>query len=80
MSQLQVLIELQKNVTCQIEKTRFESRSEPEVFSGLCSSSVTAAIALMTVITQLLLWTKLISPCTNVFLRQLGIIKNISVA
>ena len=30
-------------------------------FSGLCSSSVTAALALMTVITQLLLWTKFIS-------------------
>ena len=28
----------------------FESRSEPEFFSGLCSSSVTAALALMTVI------------------------------
>ena len=27
----------------------FESRSEPEIFSGLCSSSVTAALALMTV-------------------------------
>ena len=27
----------------------FESRSEPEFFSGLCSSSVTAALALMTV-------------------------------
>ena len=38
----------------------FESRSEPEKnFSGLCSSSVTAALALMTVITQLLLWDKL---------------------
>ena len=93
MSQLQLLIELQKNVTCQIEKTKFESRSEPEVFSGLCSSSgtvgsisaalsclvwgrnagsfpeqrlviepsVSAALALMTVITQLLLWSKLIS-------------------
>ena len=34
----------------------FEYRSEPEFFSGLCSSSVTAALALMTVITQLLLW------------------------
>ena len=33
----------------------FESRSEPEIFSGLCSSSVTAALALMTVTTQLLL-------------------------
>ena len=39
----------------------FESRSEPEIFSGLCSSSVTAALALMTVITQLLLWDKLLS-------------------
>ena len=27
----------------------FESRSEPELFSDLCSSSVTAALALMTV-------------------------------
>ena len=27
----------------------FESRSEPEIFSGFCSSSVTAALALMTV-------------------------------
>ena len=35
--------------------------SEPEFFPGLCSSSVAAALALMTVITQLL-WTKLISP------------------
>ena len=26
----------------------FESRSEPELFSGLCSSSVMAALALMT--------------------------------
>ena len=32
-----------------------------KVFSGLCSSSVTAALALMTVITQLLLWDKLLS-------------------
>ena len=30
-------------------------------FSGLCSSSVTAALALITVITQLLLWDKLLS-------------------
>ena len=30
----------------------FESRPEPEFFSGLCSSSVTAALALMTVITK----------------------------
>ena len=30
--------------------------SEAEFFSGLCSSSVTAALALMTVITQLLLY------------------------
>ena len=30
-------------------------------FSGLCSCSVTAALALMTVITQLLLWDKLLS-------------------
>ena len=32
-----------------------------KIFSGLCSSSVTAALALMTVITQLLLWDKLLS-------------------
>ena len=32
--------------------TSIESRSEPEFFSGLCSSSVTAALALMTVITN----------------------------
>ena len=38
-----------------------KSRSGPEFFSGLCSSSVTAALALMTVITQLLLWDKLLS-------------------
>ena len=31
------------------------------LFSGLCSCSVTAALALMTVITQLLLWDKLLS-------------------
>ena len=37
----------------------FESRSEPEFFSGLCSSSVTAALALMTVSTQLLLMYKI---------------------
>ena len=37
----------------------FESRSEPEFFSGLCSSSVTAALALMTVSTQLLLMDKI---------------------
>ena len=30
-------------------------------FLGLCSSSVTAALALMTVITRLLLWDKLLS-------------------
>ena len=30
------------------------------IFSGLCSSSVTVALALMTVITQLLLWDKLL--------------------
>ena len=34
----------------------FESRSEPEFFSGLCSSSVAAALALMTVITVYLLF------------------------
>ena len=32
-----------------------------KIFSGLCSSSVTAALALMTFITQLLLWDKLLS-------------------
>ena len=32
-----------------------------KMFSRLCSSSVTAALALMTVITQLLLWDKLLS-------------------
>ena len=32
-----------------------------KIFSGLCSSSVTATLALMTVITQLLLWDKLLS-------------------
>ena len=32
-----------------------------KIFSDLCSSSVTAALALMTVITQLLLWDKLLS-------------------
>ena len=32
-----------------------------KIFSGLCSSSVTAALALITVITQLLLWDKLLS-------------------
>ena len=37
----------------------FESRSEPEFFSGLCPSSVTAALALMTVSTQLLLMDKI---------------------
>ena len=37
----------------------FESRSEPEFFSGLCSSSVTAALALMTISTQLLLMDKI---------------------
>ena len=31
-----------------------------KIFSALCSSSVTAALALMTVITQLLLWDKLL--------------------
>ena len=45
----------------------FESRSEPEIFSGLCSSSVTAALALMTVITQLLLWDKLLSSVLYVY-------------
>ena len=34
-----------------------------KIFSGLCSSSVTAALALMTVITQLLLWYTLLSFC-----------------
>ena len=44
----------------------FESRSELGFFSGLCSSSVAAALALMTVVTQLLLWTKLISLLTKI--------------
>ena len=44
----------------------FESRSETEFFSGLCSSSVTAALALMTVITQLLLWDKLLSKINSI--------------
>ena len=35
-------------------------------FSDLCSSSVTAALALMTVITQLLLWDKLLSTVSRV--------------
>ena len=37
----------------------FVFRSEPDFFLGLCSSSVTAALALMTVITQLLLMGKI---------------------
>ena len=37
----------------------FESRSEPEFFSGLCSGSAMAALALMTIITQLLLMDKI---------------------
>ena len=37
------------------------AQSLKKFFSGLCSSSVTAALALMTVITQLLLWDKLLS-------------------
>ena len=36
-----------------------------KIFSGRCSSSVTAALALMTVITQLLLWDKLLSTKIN---------------
>ena len=48
----------------------FKSRSEPEFFSGLCSRSVTAVLVLMTIITQLLLWTKLISQ-TSVFMRSI---------
>ena len=39
-----------------------------KIFSGLCSSSVTAALALMTVITQLLLWDKLLS--SSLYLGQ----------
>ena len=37
----------------------FESRSGPKFFSGLCSSSVTAALALMALSTQLLLMDKI---------------------
>ena len=37
------------------------SERDSKFFSGLCSCSVTAALALMTVITQLLLWDKLLS-------------------
>ena len=40
-------------------------------FSGLCSSSVTATLALMTVITQLLRWTKLLSEVDCVCGRSL---------
>ena len=46
-------------VTLPLTLCGFESRSEPEFFSGLCC--VAAALALMTVVTQLLPWTKLIS-------------------
>ena len=41
-----------------------------KIFSGLCSSSVTAALALMTVITQLLLWDKLLSSHIIVFCEK----------
>ena len=45
--------------------TLLEQRPEKfffsKIFSGLCVSSVTAALALITVITQLLLWDKLLS-------------------
>ena len=37
----------------------FKSHSAPEFFSGLCSSSVVAPLALMTVIAQLLLMDKI---------------------
>ena len=40
-------------------------------FSGLCPSSVAAALALMAIITQLLLWTKLLSPVDCVCGRSL---------
>ena len=43
------------------------SSSEPEIFTGLCSSSVTAALASMTVITQLLLWDKLLSQIQTLY-------------
>ena len=42
-------------------KVAIESRSEPEkIFSGLCSSSVTAALALMTVIGHIYLHVKVV--------------------
>ena len=44
-----------------------------KIFSGLCSSSVTAARALMTVITQLLLWDKLLSMNNLVLLLNIFI-------
>ena len=52
------------------KKNGFEPRSEPEFFSGLCSSSVTTALAFMTVITHFLLWEKLLS-----YLLYLGQVK-----
>ena len=45
-----------------------------KIFSGLCSGSVTAALALMTVITQLLLWDKLLSSVTIVMIVIIVII------
>ena len=53
-----LIAQLGEHCTGIAEGRGFESRSEPEFFSGLCSSSVTAALALMTVSTQLLLMDK----------------------
>ena len=49
----------------------FESRSEPEFFSGLCSSSVTAALALMTVLSSLFAQ-RTVYPFRQLFLHRLG--------
>ena len=50
-----------QNLRCWKYDWMWSSMFDTIFFSGLCSSSVTAALALMTVITQLLLWTKFIS-------------------
>ena len=47
-----------------------------KIFSGLCSSSVTAALALITVITQLLLWDKLLSWKKYMDENQIHLIKS----
>ena len=55
----------------------FESRSELEIFSGLCSSCVMAALAVMTVITQLRLMDKInLSPllCINFFIQRKSVL------